>query len=316
MKSIYQMDDVHAAMEKVCNQGSDSNHALVSLYRRMHDAGPDRFVVKPAGMPDFEGLRASLPNFSDVLDQIKNAIALCLDSPDPMEIQPILLLGPPGVGKTHFGRTMAQLMGTGFHMIPMASTTAGFVLGGASSQWKSAKPGRVFDAFMSDKYANPLFLIDEIDKARGEFAYDPLGALYSLFEHDTAAFFRDEFAEVDIDATAAIFIATCNDERDIPEPILNRMNVFEIKSPDDAQSARIALLVYQNIRDAHAWGSHFPPDPKEDVLSAFADITPRQMRRDITTAFGNAKLAKRAEVTLADVPHRSNGKKSPMGFST
>ena len=108
----------------------------------------------------------------------------------------MLLLGPPGVGKTHFARELAQLLGTGMGFISMSSLTAGWVLSGASSQWKGARPGKVFETLVDGQYANPVMVVDEIDKAGGEHAYDPLGALYSLLEHDTAGRFTDEFAEV------------------------------------------------------------------------------------------------------------------------
>ncbi len=317
LKTIYDLGDVHAAVQKASVQGgknNDSNHNLLSLYDRMFNAGPERFCVKPAGMPDFLGLYETLPNFAEALDEIQRAIALCVDSPDPLEVMPMLLLGPPGVGKTHFAQSVAHLMGTGFHMLPMASTTAGFIIGGSSSQWKNAKPGKVFDAFMSDQYANPVFLVDEIDKAGGDNQYDPLGALYTLLEHDTAAMFTDEFAEVPIDTTGAVWIATCNDERAIPSPIMNRMNVFEIKAPDAAQAARIALILYQGIRASHAWGKSFPEHPGEELLGVFSEITPRQMRRDMMTSFGNAKLARSECIKLDHIPHKKGAKKGPIGF--
>ena len=81
---------------------------------------------------------------------------------------------------------MSQLLGTGLGFISMSSLTAGWVLSGASSQWKGARPGKIFETLVDGPYANPVMVVDEIDKARGEHAYDPLGALYSLLEHDTA----------------------------------------------------------------------------------------------------------------------------------
>jgi ATP-dependent Lon protease len=313
-KRIYDINDVHTAAQKVADQGHDGNRSLMSLYSRMIDAGPDRFSVKPSGMPDFMGLYETLPNFAEVLDDIKRAIALCVDSPDSMEIQPILLSGPPGVGKTHFAQAISHLLGTGFHMISMASTTAGFVLGGSSSQWKNSKPGKIFEAYMSDRYANPVFLIDEIDKAGGSREYDPLGALYTLLEPGTAKSFVDEFVEVPIDTRGAIWIATCNDERSIPSPILHRLNVHEIKTPDMEQAARIALIIYQELRNAHMWGARFPDHPGEEVLGAFAQITPRQMRREIMTAFGNAKLAKRDAIKCDDLMQKGSSKTQSIGF--
>jgi hypothetical protein len=111
------------------------------------------------------------------------------------------------------------------------------------------------------QYANPVMVVDEIDKARGEHAYDPLGALYSLLEHDTAHSFTDEFAEVPIDASQVIWVATANDERSIPEPILNRMNVYEVQMPDLEAARAIARRLYQSIRAAHAWGERFDEAP-------------------------------------------------------
>ena len=111
------------------------------------------------------------------------------------------------VGKaTHVAREIAQLLGTGMGFVSMSSLTAGWVLSGSSSQWKNAKPGKVFEAIVDGQYANPVLVVDEIDKASGDAQYDPLGALYSLLEHDTAQNFTDEFAEVPIDASQAAVI--------------------------------------------------------------------------------------------------------------
>ena len=104
-------------------------------------------------------------------------------------------------------------------------------------------------------------VVDEIDKARGEHAYDPLGALYGLLEHDTAGTFTDEFAEVSIDASQVIWVATANDDRAIPEPILNRMNVFEVRAPDRDAARAIALRLYRSIRAEHDWGRRFDDEP-------------------------------------------------------
>jgi ATP-dependent Lon protease len=83
-----------------------------------------------------------LPNFHEALDDLKRQIALVEDSRDALEITPMLLLGPPGVGKTHFAREVAQLLGTGMGFISMSALTAGWVLSGASSQWKGRAPAR------------------------------------------------------------------------------------------------------------------------------------------------------------------------------
>ena len=181
MRSVYRCADIERRLHKLPPKEHES---LRSTYERMLEKGPERFQVKPAGVPAMDHLYDELPNFHDALDDIKRQLALCQDSRDALEIAPMLLLGPPGIGKTHFAREIAQLLGTGMGFVSMSSLTAGWVLSGASSQWKGARPGKVFETLVDGAYANPVMVVDEIDKARGEHAYDPLGALYSLLEHE------------------------------------------------------------------------------------------------------------------------------------
>jgi ATP-dependent Lon protease len=280
----------------------------------MLEKGPERFQVKPAGLPAMDHLYEELPNFHPALDDLKRQIALCQDSGDALEVTPMLLLGPPGVGKTHFARAVAQLLGTGMGFVSMSSLTAGWVLSGASSQWKGARPGKVFETLVDGAYANPVMVVDEIDKARGEHAYDPLGALYSLLEQDTAGTFTDEFAEVPIDASQLIWVATANEERAIPEPILNRMNVYEVQLPDRDAARAIARRLHAGIRAVHDWGRRFEPEPSDEVLDALAALAPREMRRALMTAFGNARLDGRHRIEMRDLPAGSNARRSPIGF--
>jgi ATP-dependent Lon protease len=311
MRALYRLNEVEQRLDKL-PRGQDHEN-LRATYNRMLEKGNERFQVKPSGLPAMAHLYDDLPNFTEVLDDVKRQLALCQDSRDALEITPMLLLGPPGIGKTHFAREVAQLLGTGLGFISMSSLTAGWVLSGASSQWKGARPGKVFETLVDGSYANPVMVVDEIDKARSEHAYDPLGALYSLLEHDTAGAFTDEFAEVAIDASQVIWVATANDERCIPEPILNRMNVYEIEAPD-AQAARcIALRLYTKLREGHAWGQRFETTPADDVLDRMAGMAPREMRRAWMTGFGNARLAGRDQVLPADLPGGAP-RRAPIGF--
>ena len=311
MRHMYRMDDVEKRLGKLPPREHES---LRATYERMLEKGPDRFQVKPSGLPAMEHLYEELPNFHDVLHDLKRQLALCLDSQDALEITPMLLLGPPGVGKTHFAREIAQLLGTGMGFISMSSMTAGWVLSGASSQWKGARPGKVFETLVDGQYANPVMVVDEIDKAGGEHAYDPLGSLYSLLEHDTAHGFIDEFAEVPIDASQVIWVATANDARSIPDPILNRVNVFEIEMPDEEASRKIASKLYRSIRADHAWGQRFAPELGDAVLSALSGLAPREMRRALMVAFGNAKLDGRDTLAPQDLP-LAGGRRQPIGFT-
>jgi ATP-dependent Lon protease len=312
MRKLYRCADIERRLHKLPPKEHES---LRSTYERMLEKGPERFQVKPAGVPAMDHLYDELPNFHAALDDVKRQLALCQDSRDALEIAPMLLLGPPGIGKTHFAREIAQLLGTGMGFVSMSSLTAGWVLSGASSQWKGARPGKVFETLVDGAYANPVMVVDEIDKARGEHAYDPLGALYSLLEHDTAHDFTDEFAEVAIDASQMIWVATANDGHAIPEPILNRMSVYEVQAPDRDAARAIALRLYASLREGHDWGQRFDETPAEAVLERMSELAPREMRRSWTAAFGNARLDDRHTIEPRDLPEPQHaGKRGPLGF--
>ena len=310
MRSVFEPADVERKLAKLPQREYEN---LRTTYENMLERGPHRFQVKPSGVPDMRDLYDMLPNFTDVLDDVKRHVALSQDCRDGLEITPTLLLGAPGIGKTHFAKQLAKLLGTGMSLVPMSSMTAGWLLSGSSSQWKGARPGKVFEALVDGAYANPVIVVDEIDKASGDAQYDPLGALYTLLEHDTAGCFTDEFAEVPIDASQVIWITTANDPRAIPEPILNRMNVFEIQPPTPEQARIIAHNLYTGIRREHDWGKHFEDVPVPDVLDALADMPPREMRRALMTGFGNARLARREELQADDLPKPEQGK-NKIGF--
>ena len=309
-KDVYGLPAVERALHEL---SPTANEALRTLYEKMLRLGGQRFAVKPSALPEMDALFEDLPNFTEVLEDIRKQLALCVDSNDSVELPPMLLLGEPGIGKTHFARRLAQLLGTGYGFVPMSSLTAGWVLSGASSQWKNAKPGKVFDTFLNGDYANPVIVVDELDKTAADGQYDPLGALYELLEVETAARFVDEFAEVPIDASGAVWLATANDAARLPDPLLNRLTVYEIEAPDAEGSARIAQSIYREIRGAHDWGRQFPEALSGAALERIAAMSPREMRRSIQAGFGNAKIAGHSEVGPDDIPE-GRGRKPRIGF--
>lgn len=310
IREIYRLADVDRAMDE---GAAGRNESLAATYEKMKKLGGERFLVKPSSADALDGLYEDCPNFTEVIDDLKKYLALAVSGNEPVHFTPILLLGEPGIGKTHFARKLSTALGTGYEFVPMSSLTAGWILSGASSQWSNAKAGKVATTLIHGEYANPLIVLDEVDKAGGDSRYDPMGPLYGLLERDTAKKFKDEFVEVDIDASHILWVSTANDERTLPEPILNRMNVYTVPRPDASQAFAIACRLYREILADHDWG--FPEEPPADVMEALAGVPPRDMRKRLMAAFGNAKLDGRDELAVKDLDNARVPRGKPkMGF--
>jgi ATP-dependent Lon protease len=278
----------------------------------MKHAGELRYVVKPGSLSALDGLRKSCPNFKPVIDDIEKQLALAISGNQPVSFMPILLLGEPGLGKTHFAKELARVLGTSYELVSLSSLTAGWILSGSASQWTNAKPGKVAQALVNGDFANPLFVLDEIDKAGGDTRYDPLGVLYTLLEPVTARRFRDEFIDIELDASRILWIATANDARTIPEPILSRMNVYTIERPDAEGARAIAASIYRDLLERNRW--KFEPEPRSDVISRLGALPPRQMRKAIVDAMGTAKLDGRDHLEVQDLATASQESRQRIGF--
>lgn len=310
LQPIYSVAEVDRALG---DGVAKRNEGLKSWYDRMRELGGSRYIIKPSTCESVNDLYATSPNFEAVVDDLRKCLALAVSGNEAVQFTPILLLGEPGLGKTYFAKRLAQALATGFEFVSMSSLTAGWVLTGASAQWHNARPGKVAQTLIEGDYANPVVVLDEVDKAGGDARYDPMGALYGLLERDTAMHFKDEFIDVDMDASHILWIATANDEGSIPEPILNRMNVYAIERPDAEGARKIALAVYHEILDAHHW--RFPPDPSEGVLDKLVAVAPRDMRKLLLDAFGTAQLAGRDRLLPDDIDSRKLcGRRARMGF--
>ncbi|MFA6272658.1 MAG: AAA family ATPase [Patescibacteria group bacterium] len=238
-----------------------------------------------------EQLRLDFPNFSEAIDFYLEQFALAqLTDQSAFAATPLLLSGDPGVGKSAFCNALAKLVSTYFELISLSGMTAGFVLGGMSSGWADGKPGRVVEALARGHRANPLIVIDEIDKSGGDKRYDPLGPLYQLLEKETSATFVDEALQIATDCSNIVWAGTCNKPDLIAEPILSRFTVLEIKRPTPQQMENVLRSIYQKIRRNHLWGEKFNEDLSPSVVSKIIDseMEPRLIQQALIAACGKA----------------------------
>ncbi|WP_185748768.1 AAA family ATPase [Herbaspirillum sp. SJZ107] len=311
-RPVYDLHEVQDALER--NRGRSPE--LDVFYERMLETGAERFVTTPSSIDALDPLFEECPNFDEVLDDLARYLRLAYAGNKAFGgagVMPILLLGGPGVGKTHFAKRLARAMQTDCELISMNALSAGFVITGSSASWRGAKCGKVAERLVRGEYANPVIVLDEVEKASGSTQSDPLAALYQLLEPETACAFRDEFIDVDIDASQIFWVLTANSVEGIPHPLLNRMAIYEVPAPTPEQAAAIAQRMYTGLLGELNLAA-FDPRLGDVVLDRLAGVSPRDLRKTLLDALGYAVAAGRGHVTAADVRIKATPGKGRIGF--
>jgi ATP-dependent Lon protease len=195
----------------------------------------------------------------------------------------------------------------------MNALSAGFVITGSSASWRGAKCGKVAERLVRGQYANPVMVLDEVEKASGSSQSDPLAALYQLLEPETARGFRDEFIDVEIDASQIFWVLTANSTEGIPHPLLNRMAVYEVPAPTPEQAAGIAQRIYASLlRELKL--TAFEDKLADAVLDKLVGVSPRDLRKTLLDSLGYAVAANREHVNVEDVRLKPTPGKGRIGF--
>lgn len=221
--------------------GSSQESAVLRTYLDTVLAIP--FNKKTKDKLNIEAVEKKLNHDHYGLKKVKERILETLSvralAPD-IKGQIICLYGPPGVGKTSIGHSIADALGRKYARISLGGVHDEAEIRGHRKTYIGAMPGRIVKALSQAKSMNPVILLDEIDKMSNDYKGDPSSAMLEVLDSEQNNAFVDNYIEIPIDLSEVLFITTANDTSTIPAPLLDRMEVIELSSYTREEKFNIA----------------------------------------------------------------------------
>ncbi len=217
----------------------------------------------------------------------------------------ICLIGPPGVGKTSLGHSVAESLGREFVRISLGGVKDEAEIRGHRRTYIGALPGKIIQAMKKAKTSNPVILLDEIDKMSSDFHGDPSAALLEVLDPEQNRSFVDHFLEIEYDLSKVMFIATANTTEGIPYPLFDRMERIMLAGYTENEKAEIArsFLIPKNLKEysLKAKQCKIPDEILKKIISEYTkEAGVRQLERII------AKLMRKTiQILLKDPDQKS-----------
>lgn len=306
------------------NSDEDAAQARqIRLWSRMlHGSrGPWRKLViaDEAMLERLKALDLICPQFAAVTAWVVRAAMLSNVTNTPLQLDPAVVVGAPGVGKTFYARKLAEALAVPSEVIAMnLMTDRGSTFSGLSPVWKASAPGKVAQLLIEGTHACPLIVIDEIEKASPiNPSETPVNVLHSLLERENTACFIDEFVDLPLRADHVVWLATANSLDPLPPSIIDRLIVFQVETREAEMLAIQQSIFHEaNVRIGSAFA-----EPEIDLFKATAAHSPRTLSRVWTIAMGFACEAGRRHLIDADIRGAERillagkeGPRRPIGF--
>jgi len=221
-----------------------------------------------------------------VKDRILDYLSVRSLKPD-MKGPILCFVGPPGVGKTSLGRSIARALGRKFQRISLGGMHDEAELRGHRRTYIGALPGQVIQALRRAETNDPVFMLDEIDKLGRDFRGDPASALLEILDPEQNNTFRDNYLDVPFDLSKVLFICTANILDPIPAPLRDRMEIIDLAGYTEDEKTHIAFryLIPRQIKE-----NGIPQGDSGDPLIEFPEVSVRYIVRHYTREAGVRKL--------------------------
>jgi hypothetical protein len=338
---VYREEDVQRMAAAAQSVDADIKKRNEPLGHLLNAKSPWRRIGAPGSVEAILALQEDHPHFGEVIQFVANHVALqkmrfrtgdtetveapaegkkaragkgagkraCADPEaadpvkPPVRLPPLLLYGPPGVGKTHFCESLAKVLGVPVRRHPMDQAETSSALLGSDAVWGNSRYGLVFDLLGLGDYANPLVILDELDKAQviGKTSgglSSPTGVLHSLLEPVSAANVRDISLDLELDASQIGWIATANYPWWVPATLRSRFKEFLITPPNAEQALQLSRSVVKNALKAVGFGAG---EPDRRIVVALAHLSAREIFQATQAAAATAARRVAKEVQLEDI---------------
>lgn len=298
---VFKSEQALALLKNLGRGDADDKARLDRIYKELVQRGSTlRDIARPRSLKPLEELAAKQPHMKEVVHFVMAQINLARRSQKPVRLQPMLLAGEAGVGKTHFVQALAKALSTTIHIQQLDSDITSSFLMGSDRKWGNSQHGMLFENVVLGQHANPVIVLDELDKSQRNLSYgSPLTSLYSVLEPLSARCVRDISLMFSFDASQVTWIATANNALLLDQPLRSRFREFHIMPPSASDCLALAAEVMRAaIQSVAVKGFRLDVSLRRHL----AHLPARQISQLTLEGVANAVAANRRELHQQDFP--------------